>query len=635
MTKKLIGFLLILIIALGVIPIQSAATGNYTNFSDVKSNDWFAEAVQYVYNKGLMVGTSDSKFSPNDTTTRGQIVTILYRMEGSPEVSDPCGFNDVEAGSWYESPIIWAAQHNIVKGTSPTTYAPVKNITRQEMVAILYRYSIYKGYDTNDLASLDKFSDAGKISSWAVTPMRWSVANGLISGVNSRTIAPAGTATRAQAASILMRFCESVGKDELYAQFKEKNIEDFPNAEVINLDESTETNFAVLSDKTVATETSDEKNRLVGLDRENGIYQFENVDEEIAALEPGDILYHVYGPGETDYIIAKVGVITHSKTGAEIKAADSDPSDIFQYVDIDMDIEVPASSANSYQNTYSDISLLAQERADLSKTFDYSGNMAGIDVTASATITLHISWHKWGVFIDQIKVTVKTDSEVHADFEKRTENKPYRVDYPSTPIVNNGIIQGTINTFLVCNFNAGVEGHADGELHTESGIMLDASGISTVNECTKDFSAKVKGEFESNIGIGIRANVTLLWIMDIGIDTEGGLDVIGKIEKSAGTQKPTEKHECVLCLEGTVTPYIQLTGYIRDHSSKPQKHPFKETDYYLSYRVAGLDDIFEFGWGECPHKRYLVTIATMDSDGAPVTNQLVSVVGLHGDGRTD
>lgn len=124
--------------------------------------------------------------------------------------------------------------------------------------------------------------------------MKWSVAEGLISGVDSTTIAPSGTATRAQTATILMRFCNLVSKNDLHEQFKEKDIEDFPDAEVINIDDSSETNFAVLQNDTVATETNGEKNRLTELDREKGVYKFCNIDKKIAALEPGDFFYHIW-----------------------------------------------------------------------------------------------------------------------------------------------------------------------------------------------------------------------------------------------------------------------------------------------------------------------------------------------------
>lgn len=108
-----------------------------TTFSDVQPNDWFATAAQYVFDKGLMMGTSSTRFSPSATTTRGKIVTILYRMEGSPEISGSCKFSDVAPESWYEKPVVWAAQNGIVNGTSKTTYAPARSITPQEMVTIL------------------------------------------------------------------------------------------------------------------------------------------------------------------------------------------------------------------------------------------------------------------------------------------------------------------------------------------------------------------------------------------------------------------------------------------------------------------------------------------------------------------
>lgn len=210
MKKRFLAILLALVIILGTIQVPSALAAGNTPFTDVHAGDWYADAVQYVYENSLMVGTSRNKFSPNSTTTRGQVVTILYRMEGSPSISSACNFTDVEPGSWYEDAVIWGTEHKIVAGKSATTYAPNSSISREETAAMLYRYSAYKGYSTDNLASLDTFTDSGKISSWAEASMKWAVGEGLLYGISSNTIAPKQTATRAQIAAILMRFCEKI-----------------------------------------------------------------------------------------------------------------------------------------------------------------------------------------------------------------------------------------------------------------------------------------------------------------------------------------------------------------------------------------------------------------------------------------
>lgn len=181
-------------------------------FGDVKSADWFYNDVKYVYEKGMMAGTAADVFAPNTTTTRAMIVTILYRLEGSPAVTGTSAFVDVPAGQWYTDAVNWAAANQIVKGTSATTFAPNDSITREQMAAILYRYAQYKGYDVTKKADLSGYSDNGQVSAYAKDALAWANAAKLINGVTNTTLAPQGNATRAQVSAILHRFCDGVVK---------------------------------------------------------------------------------------------------------------------------------------------------------------------------------------------------------------------------------------------------------------------------------------------------------------------------------------------------------------------------------------------------------------------------------------
>ena len=181
-------------------------------FKDVKTADWFYNDVKYVYEKGMMAGTAADVFAPNATTTRAMIVTILYRLEGSPAVTGTSAFADVPAGQWYTDAVNWAAANQIVKGTSATTFAPNASITREQMAAILYRYAQYKGYDVTKKADLSGYSDNGQVSAYAKDALAWANAAKLINGVTNTTLAPQGNATRAQVSAILHRFCDGVVK---------------------------------------------------------------------------------------------------------------------------------------------------------------------------------------------------------------------------------------------------------------------------------------------------------------------------------------------------------------------------------------------------------------------------------------
>ena len=181
-----------------------------SKFTDVPADAWYKEAVDYVAEKGLMQGTAANTFSPNITTTRAMIVTILYRLEGSPAVSGTSPFDDVASGQWYTDAVIWANSNGIVKGYGDGNFGPADNITREQMAAIMFRYSNFKGYDTSKAADLSGYTDASDISDWAVPAMKWANAEGLITGCTPTTLVPRGEATRAQAATILMRYIENV-----------------------------------------------------------------------------------------------------------------------------------------------------------------------------------------------------------------------------------------------------------------------------------------------------------------------------------------------------------------------------------------------------------------------------------------
>ena len=181
-------------------------------FPDVTEGDWFYDAVRYAYETGLMDGVGDNLFAPNSETTRAQLVTILYRLAGEPEPGGDSGFSDVAAGTWYTDAVAWAAENGIVNGVSETEFAPGKDITREQLATILFRYAEAKGYDVSARADLSAYTDADQIQSYAAESVAWAVAEGLIQGFEDNTLRPAGNATRAQIATILMRFCEGVAK---------------------------------------------------------------------------------------------------------------------------------------------------------------------------------------------------------------------------------------------------------------------------------------------------------------------------------------------------------------------------------------------------------------------------------------
>ena len=177
-------------------------------FTDVSEKDWFYGDVMFVYENGLMLGTSKTLFSPHGTATRGMMATILWRMEGSPVPKGKNSFTDVEDGKWYADAITWTAENGIFAGYGKDKFGPDDPITREQLAAIFYRYADYKGYDLTVKGNLDKFKDADKITDYAKTAMQWAVGSGLMKGKSGNLLDPQGTATRAEIAAMLHRFIE-------------------------------------------------------------------------------------------------------------------------------------------------------------------------------------------------------------------------------------------------------------------------------------------------------------------------------------------------------------------------------------------------------------------------------------------
>ncbi len=175
-------------------------------FSDVSVDDWYHDAVDFVVENGMMNGVSETAFHPEGVMNRAQIVTVLYRMAGSPEVTAETAFTDVPADSFYADAVAWAVENGITSGVSATAFNPNGSVTREQMVTFLYRYAKLSGADVTTTGDLSAYSDAADVSSWAVDAMVWAVENGIISGVTADTLVPAATTNRAQVATVLMRF---------------------------------------------------------------------------------------------------------------------------------------------------------------------------------------------------------------------------------------------------------------------------------------------------------------------------------------------------------------------------------------------------------------------------------------------
>ena len=182
----------------------------WTNpYIDVAGTNWFYEAVRYVSSSSLMEGTASDKFSPNVTMSRAMLVTVLYRLEGKPSITAGSLFTDVASGQWYSDAISWANENRIVDGYSNGAFGINDPVTREQAVTILYRYAKSKGLDVSASVDLYNYIDMSNISGWALDAMKWAAAEGIIQGRTETSIAPQGTSTRAEVATIFMRYIEN------------------------------------------------------------------------------------------------------------------------------------------------------------------------------------------------------------------------------------------------------------------------------------------------------------------------------------------------------------------------------------------------------------------------------------------
>ena len=192
----------------GAANVYARFSGSGLPFADVPSGSWYYDDVAYVYDTGLMTGLTVTAFGPNLSTTRGMIVTILWRMENEPAAKHGCPFADVRRGSYYEQAIAWASENGIVTGFDSSTFAPDRAITREQLAAILFRFAAYRGMDAVTLReNLSSFQDQAAISAYAVSALNWAVGEGLMQGTGDK-LEPTGSATRAQVAAMLRRFIQ-------------------------------------------------------------------------------------------------------------------------------------------------------------------------------------------------------------------------------------------------------------------------------------------------------------------------------------------------------------------------------------------------------------------------------------------
>ena len=288
--KKTIAIIMTLLICTSVIIAYATINSpteakNYKNpFTDVNELDWFYGDIQYVCENKLMNGTSDTEFSPMGATTRGMIVTILWRLEGEP-IEDGKIFEDVSKDTYYYNAVAWASNNNIVSGYDEKIFAPDDTATREQLSTIMYRYASYKKYDISKETELDKYIDKGQISEYAVQSIKWANANGIISGTSAETISPKDDVQRCQVAAILKRFCNNVVQVEDNEESK-PSVENSKQEDIVKELEDKNTNQQEGDNETSENDTPTPPSTSTG--ETNDIYASPTLIVGKANASPGD-----------------------------------------------------------------------------------------------------------------------------------------------------------------------------------------------------------------------------------------------------------------------------------------------------------------------------------------------------------
>ena len=660
MKKRLVSIFLAVALLLSSLPMSAFAASGIS-FKDVAANSWYHDAVRYVQENGIMSGIGNGLFSPETTLTRAQLCQIIYNMEGKPSAGSS-NFSDVGAGAWYKNAVSWSAAHDIVNGTGNGRFSPDLPITREQTVTILYRYAAYKNYNLSVPISLSDYSDANRISGWAEEALQWAVSEKVISGTTTTTISPQGTATRAQAATMLMRFCQRMEAKE---QFYAKDVDDFRGAEIINFDSSNETNFAVLAEDTVTSESSTTANQLVSVDEESGTYQFSHIDQKISTLTPGDVFYFTYGTGADDYLLLKVGSISIDGDTATITEGKAELSDYFQYIDLDVDVNVPGedfgeghSAALQKNNASSYIMASAQSPqaaasgdtvsravpAAIAKDvtgntgtdlkLEVKGDVFSYSANIKLTLKLKICYDKNILDIEEISLSVKQEYGFEGKASTSLVEKTYKKEFAAATIPIMGGIDAKITPYFEAKAKASVGGSFSGKLTFENGTKYSADGSQPIQTSDGEFSKDIiEGDFKVSAGLGISVGVTVLKVFDLSLDGESGIEMRGDVDVKAFSTSTNqeEKHLCTSCTDGTIDVYFKLDFEVKAGVIKKwtlvewtlAKAKIELAKFYISF-YGGTQPV-EFGWGKCPHKEYLVTVVAADQFGNRLANVSVEL----------
>ena len=668
--RKIVSIIVTLCFLLTLMPAGAFAAPKDTEtpFDDVQTTDWFYDTVQYVYDEGLMAGTGDRIFSPQQTTTRGMIVTILHRMAGSPE-AEAQDFTDVDPDAWYAPAINWSIESGVGAGYGGGLFGPDDAITREQMASFLYRYAELKGYDVSAVGDLDDFADASEVSNWAEDVMSWAVGADLFAGRDNNNLAPQGLTTRAEAATILMRYCENIvgtsaedpsddpsddpveepeddaSFEEKHEEFMNKDIYDFEADRVLQVDESdTEDNFAVVAEDVKLVEDNNTANQVISANEDTGVYVISNIDDTVRNLKAGDKFMSVSDTDTDNNISIIVKSISISGNTATINSSGGTIQDFYEYIQINDEFAVSDEyMKDNDADTNTDGEEVKLEQAGpVNQILVKSGGGVGVEKTESythkvafpedssekdrivdgetviaLTFSVVVEWDKDSLGDKYLRCDLIGNFDLTNDYTVNFLNKSKELKktlFPvNMPIGTTGLsIVGDVS--FVMNCSGTLKAEFDSAYSKNIGFRFTTDdGFSPINETVEDdASAIVDAKASISAGIAPTLGLKIVSVLDGRLTGEVGIGADISGEKDLLHQDPT--HLCYLCFDGKIDLYAKCgvrleADLVVDKISLYKKDDLLSDTYtlgtfYCSLLNEGKTPIF--GWGECPYKNVSV-----------------------------
>lgn len=668
--RKIVSIIVTLCFLLTLVPAGAFAAPKDTEvpFDDVQTTDWFYDTVQYVYDEGLMAGTGDRIFSPQQTTTRGMIVTILHRMAGSPE-AEAQDFTDVDPDAWYAPAISWSIESGVGAGYGGGLFGPDDAITREQMASFLYRYADLEGYDVSAVGDLNDFADASAVSDWAEDVMSWAVGAELFAGRDNNQLAPQGLTTRAEAATILMRYCENIvgtsaddpsdepsddpveepeddaSFEEKHEEFMNKDIYDFEADRVLQVDESdTEDNFAVVAEDVKLVEDNNTANQVISANEDTGVYVISNIDDTVRNLKAGDKFMSVSDTDTDNNISIIVKSISISGNTATINSSGGTIQDFYEYIQINDEFAVSDEyMRDNDADTNTDGEEVKLEQAGpVNQILVKSGGGVGVEKTEAythkvafpedssekdrivdgetviaLTFSVVVEWDKDSLGDKYLRCDLIGNFDLTNDYTVNFLNKSKELKktlFPvNMPIGTTGLsIVGDVS--FVMNCSGTLKAEFDSAYSKNIGFRFTTDdGFSPINETVEnDASAIVDAKASISAGIAPTLGLKIVSVLDGRLTGEVGIGADISGEKDLLHQDPT--HLCYLCFDGKIDLYAKCgvrleADLVVDKISLYKKDDLLSDTYtlgtfYCSLLNEGKTPIF--GWGDCPYKNVSV-----------------------------